>query len=248
MRVPERSQAPLSAGRLEGDAQERDVGQGPGHEGSGGLLALIVQNLAVDQEGVLIGGVVQTASPLPRWPGPPWSPECRIHGPATRPGRDTAQYLDVHVHQPAGTVLLVAHRRWMARAGLRGPIKVGQGRHAVAREDRPGRGAGRAHVAGDPRMPPAPAEAQDHHARLTRGKAVGAVLRTTGTVIHGHPYPVAVGPLPERRRADLETLSHPTERFRRVGAPDDGRLSPEAQVLPIVQQASSWQRIARSFT
>lgn len=155
--------------RLERDTQGREVGRGPVDEGGGGVLALVVQDLAVDQVGVVSYGVVQVAvpGPAPSGLGRLGSWGAVPVGPPPARGRDTALLLDVDMDQLPGTFLLVAHRRYAAQAHPGGLVGVGQGRHAVAGQDAPDRGGVQAQVVGDPVRAPAPVDARGYHAPLS---------------------------------------------------------------------------------
>src|SRR5699024_1710506 len=167
------------------DAVGREVVRRPGQElGAGGGL-LVRQDLAVGQTAVVIDHRVDVvvADPfslvLVRTGGLP-----AMRAPAAPVG-DLADLLDVHVHQLAGSVALVTHRRGLARADhLAGDrVQLAQVGHPMAAQDA-GDGAGRdADVRADPVLSPASLAATVQDLLLGGGRgASGLMVRPGGPV------------------------------------------------------------------
>ena len=184
---------------LDGDPGGLEEGLGAGPEGGGGLLALVGQDLAVGQAGVVVDGVVQVAVA-----GPGAGPAAGLasQGLVAAAVGDVSQLLDVDVHQVAGGGVLVAADR---AAG--GAVQVGQAGEPVAGQDPVHGGRVEPQQVGDPGRSPAAQDADLDDPALGAGRGpVRAVVRTAGAV--GHPrfaeFAVAVRPALGRGRRDLE--------------------------------------------
>src|SRR5689334_14807179 len=190
-------------------------------ERGGGFLALVGQDFAVGQAGVIVDGGMQVAvaddgvavaAASGRGDGGlAVAPAglLAVDAPAAAVG-DVAEFLDVHVHQLArGGALITAHPL------AAGPVQVSQRRAAVAGQHRMHGGGGQAQPERDPRraQPLADTQLDDPPLRPHR-RAGRAGLRPRRPVSHpGRPaLAVAARPPPHRRMRDLESLRRPPQR------------------------------------
>jgi hypothetical protein len=200
-----------------GDAVSGEERLGALPERDRGGSFLVGEDLAVGQAGVVVDGAVDVAVAAGR----------RCAGAAVAPAGgpaegspaaavgDTAELLDVHVHQVTGRGVLVAARLLPADGLAGGQIYAGQLGHAVADQHLVHRRGGHTQPAGDRRRAKTlgPPQVQDLPLHPRPGP-VRAAVRPAGPVDHPRraELPVPIGPTFRRGWADLKPLSGSTQR------------------------------------
>jgi len=178
-------------------------------------LALVGQDLGVDQPGVVIHGVVEVRGPglgALLDPDPGGSTQEAVPAAVG----DPPELLDVHVDQvPRGGVLVAQRFGFGPQPAPGGRVGPGQPWGLVAGQDLGhGRGIDPQPVA-DPCRTPPPTDTQTHDPVLGPGRQLGrAPVRAAGPVTHPRPAVLAVpgGPPLGRGGRDPEPFSSPAQR------------------------------------